>query len=53
MVCVAPAVVKPMHVVHAVEGRISRTPAAGHHFPRAFMTSREWVDYFIHFLVQM
>lgn len=49
----APAVVKHMHKAKAMESRVGWTPAAGYRFPRAFMTSREGVDYFIHFLVQM
>lgn len=52
-VSVAPAVVKHMHAAKATESRVGWTPAAGYRFPRAFVTSREGVDYFIHFLVQM
>lgn len=41
------------HTVEAMESRVGWTPAVGYRFPRAFMTSREGMDYFIHFLFQM
>lgn len=50
---VAPAAVKHMHRVKVTESRMGWSPAAGYHFPGAFMTSREGVDYLIHFSVEM
>lgn len=50
---VASAVVKHMDIVKVTESRMAWSPAAGYHFPGAFMTAREGVDYLIHFLVQM
>lgn len=39
----ASAVLKRTHIVQAAESRVGWTPAGGHCFPRALMTSREWV----------